>query len=1337
VIAVLPLAVALSAPLAPATSPAAVRLSGVALAERAVMRIAVRVFAVGDSAVRGPEQVGTPVLEREVAPGPFTLEVEATAFPVRVEVSAPDHLAAACTLLESRPRELPRVWLPAGQRTVIAVTAGGRAAAGALVRGDLEAGAPPAIGVWRAVVPTLATDAQGSVEVATPATGDLRVDAIDGEGHWGVAESSLPAAGPVRCELATGSIAVAVRTPLGEPLADARIAVAGAPAGAVAVSDAAGRASVFADARGSSVLVALGDGCAARAVAYPGTRKPVQLVCEPPVGLRVSWVGGGGELLVWPGWLPEALTGGAPLRLTGGAGELPYFGHGGRLEVWSAGTAGQRIDVEDDPGPLALRLTVAASVSGTVVDAGGTAASGIPVWRWTLPESVRSGRFRGARGVEMLERSVLPGDVTDARGRFAVSPLSPGLTRLVAVRPGRPPAGSAPLELAPGAREEVTLTLHDGTWLSVAVQDPEGRPLAGVAAELVPNPEAGGGRMVIRFGGGARRVTELLARGATDRDGKLTLSGVPTGAMKLYLTARGYVERAIDLAIPPLGLDAGVQVLEPGVDVLGRVVDERGNGLADADIRTGMMIGAFGAAVARSDAGGAFTVPDLPRSGETYLVAARGEGERSEPVRVALPPQGVVELVIKARRSLVGRVVDETSAAPVVGAMVSAERTARMQTGGGGMAFAFVSTESSGDAESDADGRFRLDSLAPGEYTLSATASSYRPLEQRVTIPENEAPRPVTLLLKPGLEVHGTVLDPSGSPAPGVMVEASPAARTGGGMSLGGGSRTTRSGDDGGFSIGGLDPGQVVLKAEAEDGATVREVVEAGRDEPVELRLENAGAIEGTVLTEDGSPVRGATVNGFGGRDRPLDTVQVDGGGAFSMRRVSPGQYQVWASAEGWAQAQAQVTVTAGQTAAVELTLKRGGTVAGRVLGLPAAELARCQVFSRGARGKPAADGSFTLSGVPLGRGEVAAFLLPEGKRRSVAVDIADASQVVEVEIDFARGVRLFGSVRRGGGAASGIIVDAGVTGAASGGSTTSDAQGAWELAGVEPGRVEVRALDRQIRVLAARQVEVSGDTRVDLEIGGGTLTGRVVALPDRSPIAGARVAATGGGSPSVGRDARTDGRGAFALEEMPDGEFTVRAEAEGYATAEARAAVSMGTGREVTLALEPEQRLRLIVRESDGGVPDQIQLLPVRAGRVDDPVWVTCDRDGRASVASLPAGAYTFLVSSGAGAALVALPVPNVETTVVLRATGTLRATVPVEETWRIRAVSAESGLAVPTNPWQNLGRGEWVEVRSGVLPLRVPAGAYLVQGVAPDGTSRERQVVVPPEGEAVAVLE
>ncbi len=1336
-IAVFPLAAVLAAAVAAAPATDTVRLTGTVLTEEKVETVRVRVFALGEAVVRHPELARTPLQELTQAPGPLALALEPGQFPLRLEVSAAGHLAAAVELFEPAARALPPLWLPAGKAAKVRVLASGRPVAGALVRGSLERGSLPGDGVWRAVAPTLVADAAGIVEVFVPATGQLQLAALAGDGRWGETSATLPSPGGVRCEISSRPLVVAIRNPKGEPIAAARVAVVGSPTGSVTLTDATGRARVQVRERGSSAVVALADGCGARAVAFPSARAELAMTCTNVPTLPLGWVGGGETATVRLDWLPEALLGGGALQLTGGRGAVPFFGHGGAVSAWSPGAAGQRLDVEEGATGVTIRFSAAAAVDGTVVDAADRPIPGVPVWRWTLPEFALSGRFRGQRSADILERSVLPGSVSDANGRFTIAPLLPALTRLVATHAGSPPADSGPLELGPGRHEQITLKLEDGTWLALSVTDPDGRPLAGVAASIAPNPEAHSGRVMIRLGGADRGVTERIAEATSDRDGKVLLRGVRPGAMKLRLALPGYVERSVDVEVPPQGVDAGAQVLEPGITVLGRVVDERGAGIADAEIRAGSMIGAFGPAVTTSDASGAFAVADRPREGETYLVAQRGDNQRSESVRVALPPQGIVELVIKGRKTLTGRVVDEATAVPVVGALVSASRTMKMQSGGGGMTFAFMVSDSTDEVESDGEGRFRIEGVAAGgEYTLNASARGYRALEQQVKVPEAEAPRPLTVLLKPGLAVHGVVLEPSGGPAAGVVVESSPAARQGG-IAFRAQTQTARSADDGSFTIVGLEPGQFELRATAADGATAREVAEAGREEPVELRLEGAGAIEGRVVTDDGSPLQAASVSGFSGDFNQIDPVKVDSSGAFSMPRVTPGQYQVSAEAEGWAQARAQAVVEAGRTASVTLTLKRGGTVNGRVLGLGAKELERCEVFSRGARGKPSPDGSFTLTGVPLGPGEVGAFVLPDAKRRSAPIDVKSVDQPVAVELDFARGVHLSGSVRRRGAPVAGVIVEAaGNGGAASGGNTTSDSQGQWELGGVEPGQVEVRALDRQSNVLAARRLQVLDDARIDLEIPGGTVAGKVVALPDRTPIIGARVRAAGVGATPVSREARTDQTGAFTLDELPDGDLLLRGEADGYAPAEARVTVSMGASREVALALEEEKRLRLLLREEDGSVPDQVQLLPVRGARIDDPVWVTCDRAGRASVGSLPAGGYTFLISSGAGEALVNLAVPSEETAVVLRATGTVRAVVAPGQAWRIRVVSAESGLAVPVGPWQNPARSEWVDVRSGLLAVRVPAGEYVVQGIAPDGTTREQRVAVPPEGDVIATL-
>ena len=437
--------------------------------------------------------------------------------------------------------------------------------------------------------------------------------------------------------------------------------------------------------------------------------------------------------------------------------------------------------------------------------------------------------------------------------------------------------------------------------------------------------------------------------------------------------------------------------------------------------------------------------------------------------------------------------------------------------------------------------------------------------------------------------------------------------------------------------------------------------------------------------------------------------------------------------APGWPQANREVVVAAGQQAEVALTLARGGTVLGRVLGLTAEQLARLDVWTRGARGKAGADGSFRLEGVPAGPGEVRASLHPEGRERSARFELADADTPVTVEIDFAGGATVSGAVRRGGRAAAGLIVEC-ARGGRPEGSTVTDDAGQYRFDGVDDGELDVTVRDDVGATVAARRVTVSGATRVDFDVAAGEVAGRVVDAETRDGVAGAEVVLRSASGAEVVRSLRSSETGAFRVGELADGDYTLRASAPGFAPATAAIHLTMGRAPDVTLSLTGEQRLELLVTEADGAPADSVLITPMSGGRVLDEVWARCDSRGRAIVTSLAPGGYAALVS-GRGAALVAFAVPSAGARVALAPTGRLQVLAPAgtASSWRVRVV-APGGAAVPTSRWYNPDRGEWVALHGGALAVRVPAGAYTVQAIDPAGGTQERRVDVPADGEAIA---
>jgi len=1310
------------------------KITGTVYTEKAVAAVALRVWAAGPALVADPALAGAPLVELATVPGkPFTLEVPEPGPPFRVEAAAAGHVAAAFDVVLAEQAALPVLWLPAGREIEVQVEGAGEAEArlhGGLVG---PGAASPGSGRWVPAVPHTRASAAGSAGVVVPRTDySIALLAVTADGRFGSQHAMAPLPARLTVRVTSRPVIVGVVDERDHPVAGVAVAASGCPAGLAARTGEDGAATVQAPAEGNWAAVAVGDGIAGRTAVRSAPAAPVRVVVRPVEPLRVVGAGAavGRDVLAYPSWLPAALGGDVPRILKGGAGEIPFLLPGGRLLLSGPGVASEAMAVDAAAPAVAPRLRAAVGAQGRVVDGNGAGVAGVPVWSWEIPGVTGyPRRSRAAWRPDLLMRPLLPLAVSGPDGRFGASGLAPGLQRFTAIKAGLPPADSDPVDAAPGAVVPVTLTLAQGAWLSLLVRDPGGVPIAGATVRAWPVPawQRDQGAFSRRMAG---RMVEPAAEVASDGEGRVRLAPLATGAVALELKAPGYVRRTLDATVAREGTDLGVQVLEPGVEVLGRVVDEAGNGVGELDVLEEDMPGiAFGEPVAKSDAGGQFTIPDQPHGGELRLMA-RGEGwVPVATVAVAVPPEAPLELRVRRARKLAGRVVDERDGEPVAGARVWVSKEVRRASG--------MSMASVGGGESGEDGTFEVGDLGAGGYVVGVQAAGFARAEVEVTLPEDEAPRPVTVVLRRGLAIAGRVEESNGTPAAGVYVELEPASRSQGSA----GGRISRDAErtdpEGAFRFDGLEPGQYQLGAGDDEGAGASEVVEAGAAEPVVLRLQPPGSLLCRVVDGDGAPVAGADLRVYpmgGAVSGPLRAAS-DAGGTATFAALAAQRYRVMATAKGLAPANQDVTVTGGRPAEVTVSLERGGTVTGHVVGLTPEQTARVEVSTRGGSSRVAGDGSFRLDGVAVGVGQVYAWLHPEGRQRIVAFELTDADSPVSVEIDFAGGATITGSVRRGGRPAEGAAIECTRRGRPEG-STVADAAGAYALKGIDPGEVDLTVSDDTGRSLAVRRVTVAGATRVDFDVPGGELSGAVVDVETRAEVPLADVVIRAAGGPPFERQARCGDDGRFLIGELADGDYTVTATAAGYAPAEAAVHLAMGRAADVTLALAAEQRLDLVVIEADGAAADSVLIVPAANGRVLDGVWARCDARGRAVVTALPPGTYTALLMSR-GAALARLVVPSAGGRVALAPAGRLVVTAPAGAAapWRVRVV-ADGGVALPILFWLNPDRGEWVTVHGQPFALRVPAGAYAVQVVDPAGTSDEHRVQVPADGDAVVRL-
>jgi large repetitive protein len=532
-----------------------------------------------------------------------------------------------------------------------------------------------------------------------------------------------------------------------------------------------------------------------------------------------------------------------------------------------------------------------------------------------------------------------------------------------------------------------------GATVEGLVKDGEGRPIDGAILVLSrarsrdsvsfapPRPST-----TVTAGGGSYRFEKLAP-------GEYALTAMAQGwspAERSPITLQAAGQQRIDLALR-----------KGGIALAGRVHDAGGGVVPGATVRASSYAGRAIPLLfeTKSDDSGAFR---LSLAAGSYSLRAEAEGYAPGLDYLTLVHATSRDLRLMPAARILGRVVDRKTREPVPAADVWLVQER------------YFGGSPARDVKTDQDGNFAFNDIDPGSYAVAARKGALVGYSKMVAVAAAQTIIDVDVQVDPGLKVSGRVTA-AGKGLAGVRVSLSKTDPPFDRPSM------SKSQDDGSYQIDGVLPGRYGLYAHADGYARARKdaVKVLGKDVTgVDLALEPESVIAGVVLSRDGKPVDGASVEAMmssrserGGRMFTTRSMVSDAQGRFEIKELTPAEIRLHAKhPEHGGTSEGPFAIAAGEKRPVKLTLGNAGSIAGTVRyedGSPAAGV-RVTGFlpepRQYATDTTAPDGSFRL--LPLGKGEIdvaaAGGSSPDPAQRTKVV-LSEGEQKAGVELKIAR----------------------------------------------------------------------------------------------------------------------------------------------------------------------------------------------------------------------------------------------------------------------------------------------------------------------------------------------
>lgn len=519
----------------------------------------------------------------------------------------------------------------------------------------------------------------------------------------------------------------------------------------------------------------------------------------------------------------------------------------------------------------------------------------------TIRNALNSAAIAGA-DVELLNSSgvVLALTTSNGSGQYSFGGLAPGSyqVRASAVNFGTAIASS-------------TVTAGSPTTTDVFLQ-PDAGSLQGTVRDAGTLTAISGATVQV-----VNSQNVLVATTLTNGSGQYSVIGLVPGSYSVVFLADGFSSQAVGAVITsntPTTVNADLSRLAG--TLTGVVQNSGAAGIAGA-LATVFQNNIQIAAV-NTDENGTYTISGLAPG--TYTVVFSAENYQSATVGAMIENGQTTTLNVTLAGSpgrLNGTVLDEASN-PISGATVNVQIST-----GTGIIIATVVTQN--------DGTYAVEGLAPGSYSVVASAVNYQTAAKGAVINSNSTTTVNFILAADPGSITGKVTNAqSGDPISGANVQVSILDSSGVVVA------SILTDSQGDYAVNGLAPGGYTVQVSAPDFQTNSTTVQVQSNQTSTANVElvpNPGAITGSVVNSvGGAPIPGAVVNIVNSSGILISTALTNQDGIFMAEGLAPDTYTVLAFADNFQNGSIGAVVVSGLTTPVSVGLvSNPGAITGTV----------------------------------------------------------------------------------------------------------------------------------------------------------------------------------------------------------------------------------------------------------------------------------------------------------------------------------------------------------------------------------------------------------------------